>query len=274
MPNIQVIDIAFNKNLTGFLPKFHSGSKLKLLNLYFTSFSGILPDSIGDLKSLNELYVSGCNFSGTIPASVGNLSRLVILDLEDNNFNGHLPATLGNLSQLEALTLLGNNLNEYARVTSPCITFQRISWANMGSSSIFGLREVADYRSLLQQFQWKFQWKVVTQTGSKNWSAINSNVPTANKSNLSYMEAAGEYYQDSVTVVVKGLALEFVKILCGFPLSEKCDTTNDNSQESEAESDSGFGWKPVLTGYGCGIVIGLIGGHLIISNKPRRAHKD
>ncbi|PON35353.1 LRR domain containing protein [Trema orientale] len=100
-----------NRDLTGFLPNFHSGSKLKSLSLYSTGFSGRLPDSIGNLRSLNELDIWETNFSGTIPSSVGNLSQLVHLDLEGENLYGQIPSTLGNLSQLQYLWLSGNNLN-------------------------------------------------------------------------------------------------------------------------------------------------------------------
>ena len=58
----------------------------------------------------------------------------------------------------------------------------------------------------------------------------------------------------------------------GFPLSKKCvvDEARQAPMEVEVESDSGFDWKVILMGYGCGLVIGLSMGCLIFSTgKPK-----
>ncbi|PON85685.1 LRR domain containing protein [Trema orientale] len=59
--------------------------------------------------------------------------------------------------------------------------------------------------------------------------------------------------------------------LCGVPLSKKCEiseiaTPHDHSQESESEI--GFGWEVVLIGNGCGFVIGVIAGYVVITRRP------
>ena len=105
LPKIQAIDLSYNPKLIGFLPKFQSHSSLKELRLSDTNFSGELPSSIGNLKSLNYLDLSFSNFSGAIPPSIGNLSQLTHLSLSYNNFNGQLPSTLGNLAKLTNLVL-------------------------------------------------------------------------------------------------------------------------------------------------------------------------
>ena len=76
LPKIQAIDLSYNPKLVGFLPKFQSRSSLKELRLPYTNFSGELPSSIDNLKSLNYLDLSSSNFSGAIPPSIGNLSQL------------------------------------------------------------------------------------------------------------------------------------------------------------------------------------------------------
>ncbi|PON89515.1 LRR domain containing protein [Trema orientale] len=111
LPTIQVIDLTRNGDLTGFLPEFHSSSNLKSLILYSTSFSGTLPSSIGNLKSLSILNLGFCNFVGNMPSSIGNLSQLTSLDVQFNNLTGQLPPTLGNLSQLTDLSLMYNKFS-------------------------------------------------------------------------------------------------------------------------------------------------------------------
>ena len=52
LPNLEVLSVRFNADLTGYVPEFNRSSPLKLLKLAGTSFYGELPDSIGNLKLL------------------------------------------------------------------------------------------------------------------------------------------------------------------------------------------------------------------------------
>ncbi|KAF3945077.1 hypothetical protein CMV_028511 [Castanea mollissima] len=103
LPKLQDLGVDFNQVLMGNLPEFYSSSPLKSLSLRGTSFSGKLPDSIGNLNSLNELWMRDCNFSGHIPSSLGNLTQLNLLDLSYNSFVGKIPSSLSNLISLKYL---------------------------------------------------------------------------------------------------------------------------------------------------------------------------
>ncbi|GMQ06668.1 hypothetical protein CsSME_00051160 [Camellia sinensis var. sinensis] len=113
LPNLQILSLGANYDLTGNLPKVNwsSSSSLQQLYLWSTSFSGELPDSIGYLRSLTSLDLSGCKFSGSIPESLGNLTRITDISFWGNSFNGQIPFTLSNLNQLISLDLSGNNLH-------------------------------------------------------------------------------------------------------------------------------------------------------------------
>ncbi|KAJ6865417.1 hypothetical protein NC651_035858 [Populus alba x Populus x berolinensis] len=80
LPNLRFLSIRYNPNLTGYLPEFQSGSQLEILLLARTNFSGQLPGSLGNLKSLKVFSVAKCNFSGVIPSSLGNLTKLNYLE--------------------------------------------------------------------------------------------------------------------------------------------------------------------------------------------------
>ncbi|KAK8585551.1 hypothetical protein V6N13_050529 [Hibiscus sabdariffa] len=108
LPKIQSIDIALNDNLMGQLPEFPSNNALRRLLLMNTNFSGKLPESIGNLKFLTDLFLSECHFFGSIPPSIANLTYLVNLDLSGNNFSGLIPPFAPNLG---LLALDGNNLS-------------------------------------------------------------------------------------------------------------------------------------------------------------------
>ncbi|KAL7168304.1 hypothetical protein ACSBR2_038694 [Camellia fascicularis] len=107
LPNLQILSLGVNFDLTGNLPvvNWSSSSSLKMLNLVSSSFSRELPDSIGSLKSLNSLNLTSCKFSGSIPKSLGNLTQVT------DSFNGQIPFTLSNLNQLTLLDLSENNLD-------------------------------------------------------------------------------------------------------------------------------------------------------------------
>ncbi|KAJ7963641.1 Receptor-like protein [Quillaja saponaria] len=63
--------------------------------------------------------------------------------------------------------------------------------------------------------------------------------------------------------------------LCGFPLSSTCGKDERNQQppspaENEDDDESGFGWKAVAVGYGCGAVFGMAMGYFVFSTgKPK-----
>ncbi|CAL8139015.1 unnamed protein product [Prunus armeniaca] len=147
LPNLEVLDVYGNSNLTGYFPNFNrSNNLLKKLNVAFTNFSGMLPASIGNLHSLNLLDISDCNFSHYLPSSLGNLTQLnylhmsgIFYDVPNNNstgqlvseyslswiasltnlyslslavtkFRGTFPSFVANLTQLSFLNLVGNEI--------------------------------------------------------------------------------------------------------------------------------------------------------------------
>ena len=111
LPYIKYLALDENPSLTGQFPKSNWSSPLEDLSVDLTSFSGELPESIGNLKSLRGLSLIGCNFSGSIPRSLGNLSQLESLFLSFNYFSGKIPSSLTNLTQLGLLDIFCNQLD-------------------------------------------------------------------------------------------------------------------------------------------------------------------
>ncbi|XP_059640711.1 receptor-like protein 7 [Cornus florida] len=109
LPNLRVLQAHYNQQLSGHIPEFDTRSPLKTLILDLSSFSGELPNSIGNLDSLNVLSISGCNFSGSIPSSFGNLTQLLYVNLFNNSFMNQVPSSFGNLTQLAYLDLSNNH---------------------------------------------------------------------------------------------------------------------------------------------------------------------
>jgi Leucine-rich repeat (LRR) protein len=109
LPNLQLLDVRYNYNLTGSLPNYNWSSPLKSLRLSETRFPIDSPNLISNLKSLKELYLSGCNFIGSYPTLLPNLTQFTFLDLSPNNFVGQIPWSLLNSKGLTYLDLSYNN---------------------------------------------------------------------------------------------------------------------------------------------------------------------
>ncbi|KAL5735776.1 hypothetical protein ACOSP7_030232 [Xanthoceras sorbifolium] len=119
LPDLRMIKLDGNSALTGSFSKVNWSSSLRFLDVSETSFSGQLPDSIGDLKFLEYLDIRYCkfidlssnNFSGHIPSSLSNIEQLRELELWKNNFIGEIPYIFSNLTQLSWLSLSNNRLS-------------------------------------------------------------------------------------------------------------------------------------------------------------------
>ncbi|AES99989.1 putative leucine-rich repeat-containing, plant-type, leucine-rich repeat domain, L [Medicago truncatula] len=111
LPNLQRLDLSFNQNLSGQLPKSNWSTPLRYLVLSSSAFSGEIPYSIGQLKSLTQLVLSHCNFDGMVPLSLWNLTQLTHLDLSLNKLNGEISPLLSNLKHLIHCYLAYNNFS-------------------------------------------------------------------------------------------------------------------------------------------------------------------
>jgi len=133
LPNLRLFSIRYNPYLTGYLPEFQSGSKLETLMLTGTNFSGQLPESLGNLKSLKEFHVAKCYFSGVVPSSLGNLTQLFALFLSDNKLHGAIPESIYRLQNLEILDLSNNffsgslELNRFRNLASLLLSYNNLS---------------------------------------------------------------------------------------------------------------------------------------------------
>uniref|UniRef100_A0A0A9BUS3 Uncharacterized protein n=1 Tax=Arundo donax TaxID=35708 RepID=A0A0A9BUS3_ARUDO len=83
---------------------------LTTLDLGGNKFSGKIPDSIGQLKRLEELYLDSNSMYGELPSALGNCTNLTTIDLKSNSLNGDLgKINFSNLLNLKTLDLYMNN---------------------------------------------------------------------------------------------------------------------------------------------------------------------
>ncbi|XP_022735523.1 receptor-like protein 12 [Durio zibethinus] len=161
LPNLKLLKLGFNRNLSLNLVQFNRSSHLKLLDLSSMSFSrelfesignlvslehldlsyaffsgGGLPNSIGNLISLKYLCLLNSNLSGPIPRSLGNLSQLSYLDLSENSFSGSIPSSLTNLKQLEFFCIFENMLE--GSIPDEVTAFPNLILLDLSSNLLIG----------------------------------------------------------------------------------------------------------------------------------------
>lgn len=107
IPTLQNLYLSWNEQLSESIPPFTRNGSNKSLALSLINFSGSIPSSISNLKSLSNVDLFGCQFIGSIPSTFANLTELTHLDLPFNFFTaGSLSSTLfGGLSNLVHLGL-------------------------------------------------------------------------------------------------------------------------------------------------------------------------
>ena len=111
LQKLELLYLYENQDLSGNFPRFSENNSLIDLALSSTNFSGELPASMGNLKSLQTLNLSNCQFLGSIPASLENLTQITSLILDGNHFSGKIPNVFYNLRNLISLDLSRNNFS-------------------------------------------------------------------------------------------------------------------------------------------------------------------
>ncbi|XP_027928405.1 MDIS1-interacting receptor like kinase 2-like isoform X2 [Vigna unguiculata] len=112
LTNLRNIDLSTN-SLSGTIPEtIGNMSSLNELRLSNNSLlSGPIPSSLWTMSNLTLLFLDNNNLSGSIPASIENLVNLDRLGLDYNHLSGPIPSTIGNLTKLTKLFLRSNNLS-------------------------------------------------------------------------------------------------------------------------------------------------------------------
>ncbi|KAL0450991.1 UNVERIFIED_CONTAM: Receptor-like protein 6 [Sesamum latifolium] len=212
-----------NNNLTGEIPtSICNATSLQVLDLSGNALTGSIPPCLPmENWSLGVLSLGRNNFSGNIPDTFSVNCSLKTLDLNRNVLKGKIPASLVNCPLLEVLNIGNNGIED----TFPCMlmnTSLRVlilrsnkfygdlqcsgaiqGWSNLQIIDISANNFSGDI-SLLSFSYWK------------GMVSANGNQSQYNHLRFDYLKLSGYYYQDAVTVTIKGLEMELTKILVVF----------------------------------------------------------
>ncbi|XP_044502547.1 receptor-like protein 6 [Mangifera indica] len=152
LPNLQMLNVQHNLDLIGNFPEFHESNPLQELRLGGTSFTGEIPNSIGNLRSLSHMDIHNCKFTGTIPSSLGNLTKITSLYLSQNKFSGDLSTLLGNLSSLEKLGISSYDFSMQNSLSLSWISrHSRLTYLSISEINLVG--EIPSWLMNLTQLQ-------------------------------------------------------------------------------------------------------------------------
>ncbi|KAF3442377.1 hypothetical protein FNV43_RR16293 [Rhamnella rubrinervis] len=251
-------------------PSILPWKKLIYLGLHSNKLQGSLV-----VPSLSTEYfiISGNNLSGSIHPSFCKLIHLRVLDVSDNNLTGTIPPCLGknDTSILELRTLDLSNNQLQGKVPRSLVQCRNLEILNLGHNQIrdtfpFWLAKLPELQVLVlrsnkfygpiwhqNKFSGFMKLRIIDLSFNefsgnlrseifRSWNAMTEVSSQDNSSRLKYM-GNYSYYQDSVTVMNKGLEMVLVKITTIFT---SIDLSNNRFDGEIPRSIGNLQWLHVL----------------------------
>ncbi|XVF70823.1 hypothetical protein PTKIN_Ptkin11bG0192800 [Pterospermum kingtungense] len=244
--NIQIFDLSSNY-FTGALPVRYIKNFNVMINHTTDGTAKVYMghEQIDTPYSLSQFYSYSIAISikGRAMELVKVFAMLMSIDLSNNKFEGDIPEVIGKLNSLKGLNLSHNDLS--GCIPTSMGNLINLEWLDLSSNKLVGTipERLVDLTSL----------SVFNVSDNQLGGQIPQGKQFNTFGNDSYARNKG---------------------LCGFPVSKSCSNTEappSNLIEVDGSNPYiSFGWKAVVTGYGCGIVFGLAMGYVVFqTGKPK-----
>ncbi|KAL0375369.1 UNVERIFIED_CONTAM: Receptor-like protein 33 [Sesamum radiatum] len=213
-----------NNNLTGEIPtSICNATFLQVLDLSSNSLAGSIPPCLPmENWNLGVLSLGRNNFSGNIPDTFSVNCSLKTLDLNRNVLKGKIPASLVNCPLLEVLNIGNNGIEDtFPRVLMNTSLRVLILRSNKfyGDLQCSGAAIQGGSNLQIIDISTNNFGGDISLLSFSNWKGMisgNENQSQYNHLRFDYLKLSGYYYQDAVTVTMKGLEMELTKILVVF----------------------------------------------------------
>ncbi|XP_042478859.1 receptor-like protein 35 [Macadamia integrifolia] len=257
-PMLQILDLSSN-TFTGNFPIEYFGS---LKAMMFKKGNKSEPQYIGEsyyrdsvtimnkglemelvriLTIYTALDLSNNRFQGEIPKVIGELTSLVVLNMSHNDLVGQIPSSIGNMAELESLDLSQNKLSGQIPRQLTNLTF--LAFLNLSQNHLEGPIPRGNQLETFSNTSYNANSGLCGFPLSRKCRATSDDMPPQG-------EKSG---------------------LCGFLLSRECRATSDDmppqGEKSKSTDDLKSIWEFMLMGYGCGMVIGIVIGHIIVKDE-------
>nr|XP_023886132.1 receptor-like protein kinase [Quercus suber] len=292
-PSIYVYYITNNMFSGEISPMFCNLSLLSILEISYKNLSGFLPGCLGNLNDILILSLQGSNFHGSIPQMFMRGSKLRMKNLNQNHLRGSMPRSLLNCTKLEILDLGKNYINDtfpswfgilpelrvlilrsngfHGVIGEPLSNFEspKLQILDFSNNSFKGsipssLVNLTNLESLDLSLN-KFSGEIPLQLAELNFLTFL---------NVSHNRLTGCIPQGKEIVTFENNSFDEHIGLCGSPLSKKCGHVGNSSlppstfeEKQSSKSPIEFGWKVVVVGYGCGLIVGVLIGQIVITRK-------
>ncbi|KAJ0503417.1 putative leucine-rich repeat-containing, plant-type, leucine-rich repeat domain superfamily [Helianthus annuus] len=232
-PSLQVLDLSHN-GFVGHLPTKYLQNLNAKKNVVRNNTE---PDYVSGYDDSTYYFTITIVVKGVDQYFLRLLVDYVIVDLSDNKFEGEIPNILGYLKSLKALNLSHNSLtgripNALGKLSE--IESLDLSWNNLTGEIPQSLADLTFLEIL----------------------------------NLSHNHLVGRIPQGKQFNTFDGSSFGGNLKLCGLPLPKKCSESLEEQQleaDGYEEEEHGFTWKVVMMGYGCGALLGIVLGYLMLS---------
>ncbi|PAN29860.1 hypothetical protein PAHAL_5G255000 [Panicum hallii] len=140
LPNLKIISLiecGLNSTVSA-LPHLNL-THLEVLDLSRNPFYSLLQHNwFWKVTTLKELRLSACDWFGPIPNELGNMSSLEVLYLDINELSGIMPMTLKNLCNLQLLTLSFNDIKGDMLERLPACSWSKLRELHLSRANLTG----------------------------------------------------------------------------------------------------------------------------------------
>ncbi|XP_059452680.1 receptor-like protein Cf-9 homolog [Corylus avellana] len=241
-PELHIIDLSQN-NFSGNLPTeyFRHWNAMKVVGANELKYMEVNSRRDGFGSSIQCTIT--ISYKGITLKYEKILDVFRVIDLSGNRFDGEIPELVGSLKGLHSLNLSNNALIGHIPPSLGNLT--NLESMDLSQNKLFG--------EIPAQLTQLFSLEYFNVSNNRLTGAI----PRGNQFDTFQKNSFGGNPR-----------------LCGSPLSKKCGDFNYTPtppypfEENQCSSSPfEFGWKVVAIGYGCGFVIGVVIGKIVITRK-------
>ncbi|CAL5328354.1 unnamed protein product [Camellia sinensis] len=189
--SVEILDLSHN-SLSGVIPQclVNFSNVLSVLDLRMNNFHGSIPTSFVEGNKLRTINLNGNQLEGKVPRSLATCRHLEVLDFGNNSINDTFPYWLETLLELQVLVFQSNKLHGPMGSSKTQLPFPKLRILDLSHNEFSGFLPTTYFKHF------------------KAMRIINESV------GLRYMGQS--YYNDSVTIMIKGLEIELPRILTIF----------------------------------------------------------